>query len=49
MLVFTDQPSVHIYVGGKYDDQLTGKEKIKSLIKDLTPPILYKKIKKGED
>lgn len=31
MLVFTDQPSVHIYVGGKYDDQLTGKEKIKYL------------------
>jgi aldose 1-epimerase len=29
MLVFTDQPSVHIFVGGKYDDQLTGKEKMK--------------------
>jgi len=29
MLVFTDQPSVHIYVGGENDDQLTGKEKIK--------------------
>ncbi len=29
MLVFTDQPSVHIYVGGKYDDQLNGKEEIK--------------------
>jgi len=29
MLVFTDQPSVHIYVGGKFDDLLTGKEKIK--------------------
>ena len=29
MLVLTDQPTVHIYVGGKYDDQLTGKEKIK--------------------
>ena len=29
MLVYTDQPSVHIYVGGKFDDQLTGKEKIK--------------------
>ena len=29
MLVFTDQPSVHIYVGGKFDDQLTGKEKLK--------------------
>lgn len=31
MLVYTDQPSVHIYVGGKYDDQLTGKEEIKYL------------------
>jgi aldose 1-epimerase len=29
MLVLTDQPSVHIYVGGKFDDLLTGKEKIK--------------------
>ena len=29
MLVFTDQPSVHIYVGGKFDDLLTGKEKMK--------------------
>ena len=29
MIVFTDQPSIHIYVGGKNDDQLTGKEKIK--------------------
>ncbi len=29
MLVYTDQPSVHIYVGGKFDDQLTGKEKLK--------------------
>jgi aldose 1-epimerase len=29
MLVFTDQPSVHIYVGGKFDDLLIGKEKIK--------------------
>jgi aldose 1-epimerase len=29
MLVFTDQPSVHIYVGGKNDDSITAKEKIK--------------------
>ena len=29
MLVFTDQPSVHIYVGGKFDDLLIGKEKMK--------------------
>jgi aldose 1-epimerase len=29
MLVLTDQPSVHIYVGGKFDDLLTGKEKMK--------------------
>lgn len=29
MIVFTDQPSIHIYVGGKNDDQLTAKEKIK--------------------
>jgi aldose 1-epimerase len=29
MVVFTDQPSVHIYVGGKNDDSLTSKENIK--------------------
>ncbi len=29
MLVYTDQPSVHIYVGGKCDEQLIGKEKSK--------------------
>jgi aldose 1-epimerase len=29
MLVFTDQPSVHIYVGGKNDDSITAKENIK--------------------
>ena len=29
MIVFTDQPSIHIYVGGKNDDSLTGKENIK--------------------
>ncbi|NBW27775.1 MAG: galactose mutarotase [Flavobacteriaceae bacterium] len=29
MIVFTDQPSVHIYVGGKNDDLLMGKENIK--------------------
>lgn len=31
MLVYTDQPSIHIYVGGKFEDQLIGKEKIKYL------------------
>ncbi len=29
MIVFTDQPSIHIYVGGKNDDSLIGKENIK--------------------
>ena len=29
MIVFTDQPSVHIYVGGKNDDSLTSKENTK--------------------
>lgn len=29
MLVFTDQPSVHIYVGGKNDDSITAKENVK--------------------
>lgn len=29
MLVYTDQTSVHIYVGGKCDEQLIGKEKSK--------------------
>ena len=29
MIVFTDQPSIHIYAGGKNDDSLTGKENIK--------------------
>jgi hypothetical protein len=27
----------------------SGKDKVKSLLKDLIPPILYKKINKGED
>ena len=29
MLVYTNQPSVHIYVGGKFDDELIGKDNIK--------------------
>jgi aldose 1-epimerase len=29
MLVFTDQPSVHIYVGGKNYDSITAKENVK--------------------
>ena len=29
MIVFTDQASIHIYVGGKNNDSLTGKENIK--------------------
>jgi len=29
MLVYTNQPSIHIYVGGKCNEQLIGKEKIK--------------------
>ena len=28
MLIYTDQPSVHIYIGGECDDQLTGKENV---------------------
>ncbi len=28
MLVYTSQPSVHIYIGGKCGDQLAGKEKV---------------------
>lgn len=28
MLIYTDQPSIHIYIGGACDDQLTGKENV---------------------